>query len=97
MVVSAMGGIKEGKEVDKHTNSQPLVLPADKYRREDVPGNEQQEKDIVQPWVAECIKDAQEYQPRCSDDGEDDGQPGQDLLRDGGVGYQPALMSQPSV
>lgn len=43
------------------------------------------------------VKDAEKDQARCADDGEEDGQPRQDLLGARGVGGQAAPVAQPAV
>lgn len=78
-------------------HAEPLILPADKDGADDVAGNEQQQKNVVQLGVSRRVEDAQQNQAGGADDGEDDGDSRQDFFRDGGVGDQPALVPEPAV
>lgn len=77
--------------------SEALVLPADKDCGKDVADDEEEEEDVVQLGVAEGVEDGQQDQAGGADEGEEDGEPAEDLLGGGGVGDEAAAVPQPAV
>lgn len=64
----------------RRTSAQTLVFPADEDSREYVSGNEKKEEDVVQSLVSEGIENGQQDKTDCTDNGEEDGQAGKNLL-----------------
>lgn len=78
-------------------DSQALVLPANKNGREQVAAHEEEQEEQVQVLVAVRVKDAQANKADGADDGEEDCEAIQNLLANGGVGYEAALVAEPAV
>ncbi len=89
-----MCGGDPGRE---RTYTQALVLPADKDGGQAVAGDEQQEEEVVQVVMAQRVEDGEQDQAGGADDGEEDGQPGEDLLPRGAIRHQAAFVTQPPV
>ena len=51
----------------------------------------------MQLRVSQGVKDGQQNETGCADGGKGDGEPGEDLLRESGVGHEPAPVPQPAV
>lgn len=91
MLFSSLDGEKE------LTNTQIVVLPADEDGGQEVPGNEEQEKDVVRLVVVVRVEDGEEDEAGGADDGEDDADDGEDFFLDGGVGHEAAVVPQPAL
>jgi hypothetical protein len=79
------------------TNSETLILPADKDSRNQVTANKESQKDMVQLGVSTSPEDGQADEPDSTDCGKDDREPGKDLFHKRRVGRKTTLVSQPSL
>lgn len=78
-------------------DAQALVLPANEDGREQVAAHEEEQKEQVEVLVAVGVKDAETDEADGADDGEEDCEAVENLLADGGVGHEAALVAEPAV
>lgn len=91
--------LKKGVQVrvGELTNAEALVLPADKDGRDEITPNKQDQEDIMQLRMSPGIKNAQTDQPHGADNGKHNGQAHENLLTNGPVRHQTALVAQPAL
>lgn len=90
----------EGEAEDlvlSEVHAEPLVFRADENGGDDVAGDEEDEEDIVEGWMAQRVEDRQQDQACCSDSRSDERQSAQNLLGDTRVGCQAPAVSQPAL
>lgn len=81
----------------KHTDTEPLVLPADEDGRQEIAANEEHEEEVMQRRVAHRVIDAEADDADSADKGEEHAQPDEDLLANALVGDEAAGVAQPAL
>lgn len=79
------------------SHAQSLVLPADEDCAEQIANDKEAKEQIVQCRMARRVENAKQDQADGADECPKDGQAGKNLFAAGGVGHEPAAMSQPAV